>query len=94
MGAKDGAEIAELTGIYMLEQINVFLKTVNTNCHAGLYRDDGLIYVENSNGPLLNRIGKSPISTFQKQPSKHNYRTNRPNGKFFGRHPVNRQRIL
>ena len=26
MGAKDGAEIAELTGIYLLEQINVFLK--------------------------------------------------------------------
>ena len=59
MGAKDGAEIAELTGIYLLEQINVFLKTVNTACHAGLYRDDGLIYVENSNGPLLNRIEKA-----------------------------------
>ena len=49
MAAKDGAEIAELTGIYLLEQINVFLKTVNTRCQEGLYRDDGLIYVENSN---------------------------------------------
>ena len=51
---KDGAEIAELTGICLLEQINVFLKAVNTRCNAGLYRDDGLIYVKNSNGPLLN----------------------------------------
>ena len=24
--------------------------------HTGLYRDDGLIYIEDANGPLLNRI--------------------------------------
>ena len=61
----DWAEIAELTRIYLLEQINVFLKTVNIRYNAGLYRDDGLIYVENSNEPQLNRIEKAQHRIFK-----------------------------
>ena len=59
MGAQDSAEIAELVGIFLLKQINSFLTSVGQKCHAGLYRDDGLIYIENSNGPLISKIEKA-----------------------------------
>ena len=59
MGAQDGAEIAELTGIYLLQQINKSLSKMEQKAHAGLYRDDGLIYIEDANGPLINRIEKT-----------------------------------
>ena len=58
MGAQDSAEIAELVSIYLLKQISVFLASVGQKCHAGLYRDDGLIYMESSNGPLISKIEK------------------------------------
>ena len=44
MGAQDGAEIAELTGIFLLKQVDNFLSSLGEKAHAGLYRDDGLIY--------------------------------------------------
>ena len=59
MGAQDGAEIAELVGVFLLKQINSFLASVGQKCHAGLYRDDILIYIENSNGPLISKIEKA-----------------------------------
>ena len=59
MGAQDGAEIAELTGIYLLKQVNESLSRMGEKTHAGLYRDDGLIYIENANGPLINKIEKA-----------------------------------
>ena len=59
MGAQDSAEIAELVGIYLLKQVDDFLLSVGQKCHAGLYRDDGLIYIENSNGPLISKIEKA-----------------------------------
>ena len=59
MGAQDGAEIAELTGIYLLQQINKSLSKMEQKAHAGLYRDDGLIYIEDANDPLINRIEKT-----------------------------------
>ena len=58
MGAQDGAEIAELTGIYLLKQVNEFLSSLDKRSHAGLYRDDGLIYIEDANGPLISKIEK------------------------------------
>ena len=54
-----GAEIAELTGIYLLKQVNDSLSRLGEKTHAGLYRDDGLIYIENANGPLINKIEKA-----------------------------------
>ena len=59
MGAQDVAEIAELTGIYLLKKVDGYLSTLGEKCHAGLYRDDGLIYVENANGPLISKIEKA-----------------------------------
>ena len=59
MGAQDGAEIAELTGIYLLKEVDKFLATLGEKTHAGLYRDDGLIYLENANGPLISKIEKA-----------------------------------
>ena len=59
MGAQDGAEVAELTGIYLLKQVEDFLSSLGDKAHAGLYRDDGLIYIEKANGPLINKIEKA-----------------------------------
>ena len=45
MGAWDGAEVAELVGLYLLQQmsLNVFGKNM-----FGLYRDDGLAVTRGS----------------------------------------------
>ena len=62
MGAQDGAEIAEiaeLTVIFLLEQADNFLSPPGEIAYSGLYRDDGLIYIENANGPLINKIEKA-----------------------------------
>ena len=58
MGAQDGAEIAELNGIYLLQQVNDSLSKMKNKTHTGLYRDDGLIYIEDASGPLISRIEK------------------------------------
>ena len=59
MSAQDGAEIAELTGIYLLKQVEDFLASLDGKADTGLYRDDGLIYIEDANGPLINKIEKA-----------------------------------
>ena len=59
MGAQDGAEIAELTGIYLLKEVDEYLSILSERCHAGLYRDDGLIYLEHAIGPLISKIEKA-----------------------------------
>ena len=59
MGAQDGAEIAELTGIYLLKQVNDYLASLGEKSEAGLYRDDGLIYLEHAIGPLISKIEKA-----------------------------------
>ena len=66
MGAQDGAEVAELTGIYLLKQVEDFLSSLGDKAHAGLYRDDGLIYIENANGPLINKIEKALHRIFKR----------------------------
>ena len=66
MGAQDGAEIAELTGIYLLKQVKEFLSSIGEKTHAGLYRDDGLVYIENANGPLVNKIEKALHRIFKR----------------------------
>ena len=59
MGAQYGAEIAELTGIYLLKQVEDFLASLDRKAYTGLYRDDGLIYIEEASGPLINKIEKA-----------------------------------
>ena len=65
MGAQD-AEVAELTGIYLLKQVEDFLSSLGDKAHAGLYRDDSLIYIENANGPLINKIEKALHRIFKR----------------------------
>ena len=66
MGAQDGAEIAELTGIYLLKQVEDFLSSLGDKAYAGLYRDDGLIYIENANGPLISKIEQALHHIFKR----------------------------
>ena len=55
MGSYDGAEICELVGLYLLNQ----LSTVIDKSSVGLYRDDGRAAKNNANGPKLDRIRKN-----------------------------------
>ena len=61
MGAYDGAEVAELCGLYVLHK----LESVIDQHHLGLYRDDGLAVVRGS-GPEIERLRKK-YSKFSKQ---------------------------
>ena len=54
LGAYDGAEVAELIGLYMLSKINTELSELN----FGLYRDDGLaVHTNIISGPERGRKG-------------------------------------
>ena len=70
MGAQDGAKIAELTGIYLLKQVNDYLSSLGEKSEAGLYRDDGLIYLEHANGPLISKIEKALHRIFKRNQLK------------------------
>ena len=62
MGSYDGAEICELGGLYLLNQ----LSTVVDKSSVGLYRDNGLAAKNNANGPKLDRIRKD-IALFKEE---------------------------
>ena len=47
MGAYDSAQVADLVGVYILDTQG---HIVNLE-QKGLYRDDGIIFVPDSNGP-------------------------------------------
>ena len=66
----DGAEIAELTGIYLLKEVGEYLSSLGEKSHAGLYRDDGLIYLKNANGPLISKIEKALHRIFKRNQLK------------------------
>ena len=59
----DAAEICELVGLYLLNQ----LSTVIDKSSVGLYRDDGLAAINNANGPELDRIRKDIIPLFKEE---------------------------
>ena len=54
MGSYDGAEVCELVGRYILDQLGSQYNKEN----IGLYRDDGLAVFENVTGPQAERIKK------------------------------------
>ena len=60
MGSYDGAEICELVGLYLLNNMKEKFEGIN----FGLYRDDGLGCYRNMPGPYLERLKKSIISFF------------------------------
>ena len=62
MGSMDGAEIAELIGIYMISRLMMkFDKSL-----FGIYRDDGLMVVKGG-GPEVDRARKEVIRIFQEE---------------------------
>lgn len=63
MGAPDGAEVCELVGIYILHKLSRILPPQS----IGLYRDDGLVMIKDSNGPCIERIRKQLFATFKEE---------------------------
>ena len=72
MGSYDGAETCELVGLYMLDK----LKQDVPAHQIGLYRDDGLAIIPQSNGPKLDKIRKQITATFKKEGLKITIETN------------------
>ena len=72
MGSNDGAEICELTGILFLSQLSNLLPQED----IGLYRDDGLILLGNTNGQITDRIRKNVIKLFKEIGFKIEIETN------------------
>lgn len=60
-GAYDSTQIADLVGIYILDT----LSKITDPKQVRLYRDDGLIFIPDSNGPLSSRIQKKIIKALQ-----------------------------
>ena len=63
MGSFDGAEVCELIGLFLLD--NLSEKYGKNN--VGLYRDDGLVLLENASGPLSERTEKDITREFKRQ---------------------------
>ena len=63
MGSYDGAELCELVGLYLLNQ----LSTVIDKSSVGLYRGDELAATNDANGPKLDRIWKYFIALFKEE---------------------------
>ena len=63
MGSLDGAETAELVGLYLLSKI----KDIIPQNHHGLYRDDGLAAIVNCNGPKMDSIRKQLHALFKRE---------------------------
>ena len=61
MGSYDGAEVCELVGLHILHTISTKIDKNDT----GLYRDDGLIILRNSNGRTTDQKRKRIIQIFK-----------------------------
>ena len=62
MGSNDGAETSEVVGLYILDLISKNLE-VNKK-YYGIYRDDGIMIINNANGPKIERIRKKLHNVF------------------------------
>ena len=61
MGSYDGAEICELVGLYLLEELTNIIPKES----VGLYRDDGLAILPNTSGPETERLKKKIRKLFK-----------------------------
>ena len=69
MGSNDGAEICELVGLFLLNEMT---KALGPN-KAGLYRDDSLCCSRGMSGPDLERTKKKYLPIVQRpRPENHN----------------------
>ena len=64
MGYFNGAEVCELVGSYLLDQL---AKKLGKN--IGLYRDDGLAVIKSGSGPVIERTRKKITYLFQQHSS-------------------------
>ena len=58
-----GAEVCELLEVYLLGKLAPLIGTKN----VGLYRDDGLAVIHQTNGPKMDRIRKDIIALFKSE---------------------------
>ena len=72
MGAPDGAEVCELVGLYILNELSKNLPDID----FGLYRDDGLAVHKTTSGPQRDRVRKKIIAIFQEHGLKIEIDTN------------------
>ena len=72
MGSFDGAEICELVGLFLLNNLTQLVGSSNIS----LYRDDGLAILENASGPSSECIKKWIIKLFQHHSLKITAETN------------------
>ena len=56
MGSNDGAETSEVVGLYLSNLISMNFDIEKK--YYGLYRDDGIMFINNANGPKVERIRK------------------------------------
>ena len=63
MGSLDGAETAEIIGVYLLSKI----VTIIPQQYLGLYRDDGLAVINNANGQRMDKIRKDLHTLFHQE---------------------------
>ena len=63
MGSHDGAEVCELVGLFLLNDLS---NLIGKNS-VSLYRDDGLAVVDNAYGSQMDKIRKQMRDIFQKK---------------------------
>ena len=61
IGGCDSSQIADLVGLYILHVLN---RIINSD-QVGLYRDDCIMYIPNSNCPNSSSIQKKIIRSFK-----------------------------
>ena len=62
MGSYDGAEICDLVGLFILNNLSELFEKSN----IGLYRDDGLMVLRNKRGRATDKVRKEIIQVFKK----------------------------
>ena len=65
MGSWDGAEDSDLVGLLLLDRLSK--DTCLPLKSLGLYRDDGLLIIQNANGPHVERLRKIITRTFKQE---------------------------
>ena len=63
MGSYDGAEVCGVVGLYLLDKLAPQIGTKS----IGLYRDDGLAVIYQTNGLKMDRIRKNIIALFKSE---------------------------
>ena len=63
MGSFDGAEICELVGLYLLDELSSLIGRKNVE----LYRDDGVAAINSSSGRVLDKMRENIIAVLKNE---------------------------